>query len=320
MATRTWSTYKRREIYFRKGFPFDSYSGTIEANRENTNTSKENEMTKLTVIGPNLRDQSKGTFHVHDANCADIHRRYSASETSDSYTADLATEREVIELIYEDIIAENEGDEVFGTWEGYRSEFHILPCVKFGATTRKEKEMNGKTIIVFSTKTNKVSSHFAKKPSQELLEAACKPANSFAEQIDKLTVPQLTAIYNANSGKDVKTIKKFANKPIAIERTAEILADVPEFDGEAVPVPDGNGDNSALSAGVAKSWADPDVRKRRSQRHGVKVAGKEFPSLQAAYREFDIDMKDHREFRMLLKADCSKKIKRHGKTWQAFER
>jgi hypothetical protein len=203
-----------------------------------------------------------------------------------------------------------------------RSASNPTPTQPSRETTSKEKEMNGKTIIVFNTKSNKVAFQFSKKPTNDQLDAACEAVpNGFADSIENLTAANLVAIYNANSGSDVKNIKKFINKPTAIERTAEVLADVPEFDGEVTtPVPDGNGDNSALSAGVAKSWTDPDVRKRRSQRHGVKVAGKEFPSLQAAYREFGLDEKDHREFRMLLKSDCSKKHKRHGKTWQAFER
>lgn len=31
---------------------------------------------EIVVIGPNLRDQSKGSFHVHAAGCADIKRNY----------------------------------------------------------------------------------------------------------------------------------------------------------------------------------------------------------------------------------------------------
>jgi hypothetical protein len=29
---------------------------------------------KLTIVGPNLLDQSKGDFHVHAAGCADLSR------------------------------------------------------------------------------------------------------------------------------------------------------------------------------------------------------------------------------------------------------
>lgn len=177
--------------------------------------------------------------------------------------------------------------------------------------------MNGKTVIVFNTKTNKVSIQFDKKPTNDQLDEACKAIPSgFADELGNLTMPELAALYNANSAADVNEIKKFASKAKAVERVAEILAEIPVYDGKTKPA----STTTTLAEGVAKSWTDPDVRARRSQRHGVKVNGKEFPSLQAAYREFELDEKDHREFRMLLKADCSKKIKRHGKTWQAFER
>lgn len=37
----------------------------------------------VTIIGPNLKDQSKGEFHVHAAGCSDIARRYQGEQQSD---------------------------------------------------------------------------------------------------------------------------------------------------------------------------------------------------------------------------------------------
>jgi hypothetical protein len=171
--------------------------------------------------------------------------------------------------------------------------------------------------IVYNTKTHKVAFCFNKKPTNDELDAACEAVpNGFADEPGNLTIPELTKIFNANSGPDVNEIKKFANKTTAIERTTAALAEVPVYDGKTAPV----STTTTLSEGVAKSWLDPDVRERRSQRHGVKVDGTEFPSIEAAYREFKLDMKTHRKLRMELKACMPKKIKQHGKTWQAFER
>ena len=84
-------------------------------------------MTKLTILGPNLRDQSKGSFHVHAAGCADLGRH----RGEESYTAEFDSIDEVVDLFYEDIMAEeleNHG-EVNRSW--YDNDFHVLPCVKF---------------------------------------------------------------------------------------------------------------------------------------------------------------------------------------------
>ena len=118
-----------------------------------------------------------------------------------------------------------------------------------------------------------------------------------------MTAKELVEFYN--SVYPDKPVKKFSNKATALKRCEAAAAEVK---------------GNKLSNGVKKSWADPDVRERRSQRHAVKVDGVEFTSLQAAYREFGLDQKDHRAFRIELKACMPNKLERHGKTWVAFER
>ena len=124
-----------------------------------------------------------------------------------------------------------------------------------------------------------------------------------AVNFDDMTTKELVEFYNSTNPE--KKVKKFSNRATALKRCAAAAAEVK---------------GTKLSAGVKKSWADPEVRERRSQRHAVKVDGVEFTSLQAAYREFDLDQKDHRAFRKELKAAMPKKLERHGKTWVAFER
>lgn len=122
-------------------------------------------------------------------------------------------------------------------------------------------------------------------------------------KFDDMTTKEMVEFYN--SVYPDKPVKKFASKAVALKRCEAALADVK---------------SNTLSNGVKKSWADPEVRTRRSQRHGVKVDGVEFSSLQAAYREFGLDQKDHRKFRVELKAAAPKSLKRHDRTWVAFER
>ena len=79
---------------------------------------------KLKIFGANLRDQSKGQFVVHDADCADCAklekmREHCIVENHDS-------ELSVSKSIWSDII--NEGSM---TAEDGLNEIHFAPCVKF---------------------------------------------------------------------------------------------------------------------------------------------------------------------------------------------
>ena len=84
---------------------------------------------RVHVIGPNLPDQSKGSFHVHAAGCADVRRspdyrsREFAHDKAHPIEADSLTA--VIEYVYADML----DDEPGGTVEDYRSDFYLFPCV-----------------------------------------------------------------------------------------------------------------------------------------------------------------------------------------------
>lgn len=87
-------------------------------------------MAQVTIIGPNLYKQEKGQFHVHAAGCGDIARdpkRYGYAGAGPHMTCEAASQVEVAEFIYSDIMEEN-GDE---TGESYVDEFHFAPCVEF---------------------------------------------------------------------------------------------------------------------------------------------------------------------------------------------
>lgn len=77
----------------------------------------------ITVIGPNLRDQSKGSFHVHAADCSDIKRRYGYVEDHEMHTDEYTSVEQIVTDVYIDIM--NENDE---SWEAYAFDFHFCPC------------------------------------------------------------------------------------------------------------------------------------------------------------------------------------------------
>jgi hypothetical protein len=77
---------------------------------------------QLAVFGPNLRDQSKGTFHVHTADCADC-RRYRDEERLDM---DANTREAVVLEIYPPEDFDYDIATEFGM---YASDVWFAPCV-----------------------------------------------------------------------------------------------------------------------------------------------------------------------------------------------
>jgi hypothetical protein len=80
----------------------------------------------LTIVGPNLIDQSTGSFHVHSAGCEDLKRgQYRLLGSGDSHfmTGHYESARDVVEDVFGDIIAEGDS-----TWESCEGEFHFFPC------------------------------------------------------------------------------------------------------------------------------------------------------------------------------------------------
>lgn len=77
----------------------------------------------LAVVGPNLRDQSKGTFVVHAAGCSDLHKlRFEEQDATTSYKS----LREVVENIYPpDQFEWRRGPDDSSYW----NDIHFFPCV-----------------------------------------------------------------------------------------------------------------------------------------------------------------------------------------------
>lgn len=68
------------------------------------------------------------------------------------------------------------------------------------------------------------------------------------------------------------------------------------------------------SAGIAKSWQDPEVAAKRSQRNGCRVDGVEYRSVRAAFVALDLPLSFHIVFRGQLKAQ--KRIEHEGRVWE----
>jgi hypothetical protein len=69
---------------------------------------------KVTVFGPNLRDQSKGQFHVHAAGCAHCGR--AEYRGIDSNQFEVSTKSQLAQIIFGD--------------DAGISDLHFAPCVK----------------------------------------------------------------------------------------------------------------------------------------------------------------------------------------------
>jgi len=86
--------------------------------------------TPVVVYGPNIGHG--GEFHVHAPGCADIVR----GRMRDQYAAerpmafDAASQQDVVEAVYADIMAEGDAD-----WTAYASEFSFFPCCKLRERT-----------------------------------------------------------------------------------------------------------------------------------------------------------------------------------------
>jgi hypothetical protein len=84
----------------------------------------------LHVVGPNLRDQSQGSFHVHAVGCRDMQRmarrdpEFAAELRSCPDGVEFSTRIEVAEYIYDNGIMDE--DE---TGADYLHDFHFAPCV-----------------------------------------------------------------------------------------------------------------------------------------------------------------------------------------------
>ena len=77
---------------------------------------------QVAIAGPNLNDQSKGTFHVHAAGCADLKRGARREpEYGNAWVIEAASQTEVCDAVYPADQFECESGE-------YVYDFNFFPC------------------------------------------------------------------------------------------------------------------------------------------------------------------------------------------------
>jgi hypothetical protein len=77
---------------------------------------------RVSVCGPNLRDQSKGEFHVHAEDCADL-AKYGPGKPNggeEPWALDVSDRLGIVGEVYDWIPAEEAS--------AYLGEFHFAPC------------------------------------------------------------------------------------------------------------------------------------------------------------------------------------------------
>lgn len=88
--------------------------------------------------------------------------------------------------------------------------------------------------------------------------------------------------------------------------------------GEFGPVIKRRAKDENRSAAIAESWKDEDVKRRRAQRHAVRVDGAEYRSVKAAFEALRLPLKEHIKFRMRLKEEEA--MQAYGFFWEVIER
>jgi hypothetical protein len=80
---------------------------------------------QVTICGPNLRDQSKGSFHVHAADCADLVRHARREpEYRNGWTVEATCKDDAVLAVYSDMIEADDCEPI----DGYRADLYFFPC------------------------------------------------------------------------------------------------------------------------------------------------------------------------------------------------
>lgn len=89
---------------------------------------------RLTVVGPNLPNQAKATFHVHAEGCPDLRRGWIrpyaayAGTGGEGWTAEYSSLYDLEADVY-DFLQQPGGEDPDYVLGQYQNEFHFAPCV-----------------------------------------------------------------------------------------------------------------------------------------------------------------------------------------------
>lgn len=141
--------------------------------------------------------------------------------------------------------------------------------------------------------------------------------NEVSAKVERLETKVLLDTYNRITGKEVK---KFSSRAAGEKQVISVIlkqneAAIRSFLGTPLAAPEKpkeevptvrvrrvSGPPSAMrSKGVKRSWGDARVAKARSERTGVRAAGKEYRSVKQAFVALGLPVEKHGGFRLLLK-------------------
>ena len=132
------------------------------------------------------------------------------------------------------------------------------------------------------------------------------------------TTNELVAFWNEHAPQfGAKPVNRFATRGDAERRVRELIDNIEAHDepvdDEAPEVTD-VAHTDARSAGVARSWQDPEVRAKRSQRTNIRVDGVDYRSVKQAFDALGLPLKEHIPFRQLLKREL--RLEAYDRVWE----
>jgi hypothetical protein len=143
--------------------------------------------------------------------------------------------------------------------------------------------------------------------------------NVTLETIEQFEKDELFAFYNANTKRKLKRI--FPDLATAVAKTTKLLEAMAA--SPAVELTEEQKEARAAeiaakrAAGTSATWQDPEVRAKRTQRHGVEVDGVYYKSVGDAYLQLGLPMSKCIAHRIELKSLPEGTVdEEYGKTWK----
>ena len=141
-------------------------------------------------------------------------------------------------------------------------------------------------------------------------------------RFESMTGAQLVLAYNAIAKElDEPLVTRFSTRSAGVARCLKIESLLnpgkkPKEPKEPKEPLDPDETAARRSAAIAESWKVPQTWIKRTTRHFVRVDGHEYRSVREAFLKMDLPLKEHIQFRMLLKSSGT--LKAYGKTWEAL--
>lgn len=139
------------------------------------------------------------------------------------------------------------------------------------------------------------------------------------ENIGEFEKDELFAFYNTNTKRKLKRI--FPDLATAVAKTTKLLEAMAETPAVEL-TPEQKAEREAeiaakRAAGTSRTWDDPEVRAKRTARHGIEVDGVYYKSVAEAYRVLELPMSKHIAHRIDLKKMAEGEVdNEYGMEWK----